>query len=77
MTDRAWSARELCDRLDALSGTKVFSELYDQHVSSSAFPDLAQTYGALGITTSSGSVALSSEPGGRQLRDAIMTHREQ
>ena len=77
MTDRAWSARELCDRLDALSGTQVFSELYDQHVSSSAFPDLTQTYRALGITSSSGSVVFTSEPGGRQLRDAIMTQREQ
>jgi hypothetical protein len=75
MTDRAWSARELCDRLDFVSGTNVFSELYDQHVASRAFPDLTQTYLALGITRDpEGGVVFSSEDIGRRLRDGIMTH---
>lgn len=70
--ERAWSARELFERLDVLTGTGVFGDVYERHVLSKDFPDLAQTWRALGIVAGEGGVAL--EAGGReaQLRDAIM-----
>lgn len=71
-TDRAWSARELFDKLDEVTGTGVFSEIYDQHVASRNFPDLSQTYRALGVTIGAGGIELSTEDRERRLRDAIM-----
>jgi predicted metalloprotease with PDZ domain len=71
-TDRAWSARELFDKLDAVTGTGVFREIYDQHVASRNFPDLSQTYRLLGVTTGAGGIALSTDDKEKRLRDAIM-----
>jgi hypothetical protein len=73
MTDRAWSARELFDKLDEVTGANIFSEIYDQHVASRNFPDLSPTYRALGITTNAGIVEFSSEDREMQLRGAIMS----
>jgi hypothetical protein len=72
MADRAWSARELFDRLDQLTGTNVFSEVYIQHIASANFPDLSQTYRALGIRTDSGGMEFSTEGKELRLRNAIM-----
>jgi hypothetical protein len=72
MTDRAWSARELFDKLDEVTGTSIFSEIYDQHVASRNFPDLSPTYRALGITANAGVVEFSGEDREMQLRGAIM-----
>jgi predicted metalloprotease with PDZ domain len=71
-TDRAWSARELFDKLDEETGTRIFSEIYDQHVASKNFPDLAQTYRALGVGVGANGIELSTDDGERRLRDAIM-----
>jgi hypothetical protein len=71
-TDRAWSARELFDKLDEATGTGVFSEIYDQHVASRSFPDLSQTYRALGVRIGARGIELSTEDRERRLRDAIM-----
>jgi hypothetical protein len=70
--DRAWSARELFDKLDEITGTGVFRELYDQHVAAKSFPDLSQTYGALGITVHADGIDLSAGDKEVRLRDAIM-----
>ena len=71
-TDRAWSARELFDKLDEVTGTGIFSEIYDQHVASRNFPDLAQTYKALGISMGTGGIEFSADDKEAKLRDAIM-----
>ena len=71
-TDRAWSARELFDKLDEVTGTGVFSEIYDQHVASRNFPDLAQTYRALGVTIGADGIELSTGDREMHMRDAIM-----
>jgi len=71
-TERAWSARELLARLDAINGTHVFGDLYEQHVAARAFPDLAPAYRALGIALEGGTIAFSESGRERQLRDAIM-----
>jgi hypothetical protein len=62
----------LFDRLDEITGTTVFRELYDQHVASKDFPDLTQAYQSLGITARGASIELAPEGGEKQLRDAIM-----
>ena len=72
MTDRAWSARELLDKLDEVTGTRIFRDIYDQHVASRSFPDLSQTYRALGIVMGVGSIELSTGDREIHLRDAIM-----
>ena len=71
-TDRAWSARALFDKLDEATGTRVFSEIYDQHVASRNFPDLSQTYRALGVGIGASGIELSTDDGETRLRDAIM-----
>jgi hypothetical protein len=71
-TDRAWSAREIFDKLDEVTGTRIFGEIYDQHVASRNFPDLSQTYRALGITMGAGGIELSTRVRENRLRDAIM-----
>jgi len=71
-TDRAWSARELFDELDKVTGTIIFSEIYNQHVTSRDFPDLSRTYRALGITVGASGIEFSNEDRENQLRDAIM-----
>jgi hypothetical protein len=71
-TDRAWSARELFDELDKVTGTIIFSEIYNQHVASRDFPDLSRTYRALGITVGASGIEFSNEDRENQLRDAIM-----
>ena len=72
MTDRAWSARELFDKLDEVTGTRLFGEIYDQHVASRNFPDLSQTYRALGITMGAAGIEFSTEDREIRLRGAIM-----
>ena len=71
-TDLAWSARELFGKLDEVTGTGIFSEIYDQNVASNNFPELAQTYRALGIATGPGGIEFSAEEREARLRDAIM-----
>ncbi len=71
-TDRAWSARELFDKLDEVTGTSIFGEIYDQHVASRNFPDLSQTYRALGITMGADGIEFSTADREIRLRDAIM-----
>jgi len=70
--DLAWSAREIFDKLDEVTGTGIFSQIYDQHVASRNFPDLLQTYRALGISIGGNGIELSIGDGESQLRDRIM-----
>lgn len=70
--ERSWSARELMGKLDEITGTQVFRELYDLHVASKEFPELAATYRALGISTGIGGIELSDDARERRLRAAIM-----
>ena len=59
-------------KLDEVTGTGIFSEIYEQNVASDNFPDLAQTYRALGIATGPGGIEFSAEEKEARLRDAIM-----
>jgi len=70
--ERSWSARELMEKLDEITGTQVFRELYDMHVASREFPDLAAAYRALGIAPVAGGIELSDDEREQGLREAIM-----
>ncbi len=72
--DRAWTARELFTRLDEITGTHVFSELFDAHVASKEFPDLTAVYRQLGIQPAGDAVDLVPTAPYRQLREAIMSN---
>jgi predicted metalloprotease with PDZ domain len=48
-SDRLWGEREVIDKLDALSGTRIFSRLYDRYIDNDDFPDLRAAYSFLGL----------------------------
>jgi hypothetical protein len=70
-----WRARELFDRLDALTGTQVFGELYAAHAHSRDFPDLADAYAALGLETTAAGLQTAADAPLAGVRDAIMRAR--
>ncbi|MBX9629770.1 MAG: hypothetical protein K2X67_04540 [Burkholderiales bacterium] len=67
-----WTARQVFDKFDELSGTDVFRRLYDAHVAATAFPDLAQLYADIGLEALGGKVELKSDAPRIDVRDAIM-----
>ena len=52
--DTGWQARELFAKLDELTQTSVFAELYEAHVASTAFPPVAEAYRLLGLAAGRG-----------------------
>jgi hypothetical protein len=72
--DAAWQARGLFDKLDELTGTTVFSELYEAHVKSTAFPRLAEAYRLLGLELDAEGESIRMVDAASQIaaRDAIM-----
>ena len=48
-SERSWSARELMQKLDRLTGTTIFMDLYRKHVDSDQFPELGAVYAELGL----------------------------
>jgi predicted metalloprotease with PDZ domain len=76
-TQRKWRARELFARLDELTQTAVFGDLYEEHVGSTRFPDLSEAYGELGLVPAGRrSVSLSNDAPLAGLRDAIMSGKD-
>ena len=68
-----WSGREVFSKLDELTGTTVFAELYEEYVRSAALPDVAEADRLLGLqVTADGKVVLLDEGPQRATRDAIM-----
>ena len=68
---RTWRARELFSRLDQLTGTRVFSELYAEHARSEDFPDVQPTYRALGVEADSRWIGLQNDARLADVRRAI------
>ena len=69
---KSWRALDLLTELDRITGTQIFSTLYSEHVSNEAFPDLRQTWQALGIKTRFNRVRMGSDAPLSGVRDAIM-----
>jgi hypothetical protein len=70
--DKTWRARELFNKFDELSGTSIFSDLYNRHVPSAEFPDVFETYGDLGIDSSRRRIRLTQDAHLAEIRSAIM-----
>ena len=70
--DKTWRARELFNKFDELSGTSIFSDLYNRHVPSGEFPDVFETYGDLGIDSSRRRIRLTQDAHLAEIRSAIM-----
>jgi hypothetical protein len=71
-SQRDWTAMELFERLDELSGTTVFAELYARWVDAEAFPDVEPTLDALGVRTGGSGLRLVAAPDAG-IRSAIMS----
>jgi hypothetical protein len=69
---RWWTGPELMHKLDALTGTDVFTTLYRRHVHSARFPDLREVYRLLGIDARSGELKLRDDAPLASIRRAIM-----
>ncbi|MEO8627093.1 MAG: hypothetical protein ABI612_03195, partial [Betaproteobacteria bacterium] len=68
-----WRASDLFDKLDALTETSVFGDLYREYVGSETFPDLSETYRLLGLRPNrTGVLELIDDAPQRADRDAIM-----
>ena len=72
--DTAWQARELLEKLDELTGTTIFGELYERQVGSPDFPDLSEVYRLFGLQTRNEGVIVELQPDAPEVafRDAIM-----
>lgn len=70
--DPEWTARQVFEKFDELSGTDVFRKLYDAHVQSSAFPDLTSVYAQIGLAALGGKVEMKTDAPRVDVRDAIM-----
>jgi len=70
--DRTWRAREMFTKFDELSGTTIFTDLYDLHVPSGEFPDVFESYDDLGIDSSTRKIRLSHEALLSEIRSSIM-----
>ena len=72
--DHSWSARELMQRLDRLTGKTVFMTLYRKYVDSDNFPDLKAVYAELGLQPMSATkLRLDPTAPGAAICKAIMT----
>jgi hypothetical protein len=72
--ETGWRARDLFGKLDELTGTTVFAELYEQHVSSAQLPDIGTAFRLLGLrVTDEGDIVLVDDAPQRADRDAIMS----
>ena len=61
--DEEWTARELMEKYDELADTTIFTELYNQYVNSTQFPDLNATYAALGLKKQGAQLEFVTTPG--------------
>lgn len=75
ITNRPSSAYEVMDKLDSLTETKIFTDLYHQYVYSDEFPDMSQAYQKLGLTTKRNKLIFSNDASSVALRQAIMSPR--
>ncbi len=70
---REWRARELFARLDELTATRVFTDLLEEYVDSTRFPDVSDSYRELGLVPAGRDVRLVDDAPLAGLRDAIMS----
>lgn len=70
--DTTWTASTLLQKFDALSNTRIFSDLYTEYVDSTQFPRLQPTYLELGLIPARAHVGFAVTAPGLAVRQAIM-----
>ena len=69
---KRWRARDLMAELDRLTGTDIFSDIYQDHVYARSFPDMSDVYGELGLETRRGQIYLTDDARLARVRHYIM-----
>ena len=69
---RTWRAKDMFSKLDTLTGTKIFSALYDKHVHAEGFPNMRLTWEHLGINTRHNQISLTADAPLADVRTSIM-----
>ncbi len=69
---KTWRAREMFEKLDELTGTAIFMDLYHKYVPALSFPDMRSTWENLGIKTRHNQVSLTRSAPLVDVREAIM-----
>ncbi|MBT8142830.1 MAG: hypothetical protein HKN88_08605 [Gammaproteobacteria bacterium] len=73
---RSWSGSQLMRKLDQLSETTVFSDLYTRYANNDEFVPFEQAYAKLGIEIKNQKVVLKSEPKYRKYRASLLEKKE-
>lgn len=71
--EKTWQAREMFQRLDRLTDTEIFSNLYDKYVYAHGFPDMRPVWEDLGVQIRFNRVSLMPSARLANIRTAIMT----
>jgi len=69
---KTWRARDMFKRLDELTGTTIFTGLYQEHVNEDQFPDMRPAWKHLGISTRRDRVRLTEDAPLAAVRISIM-----
>jgi len=73
---KSWRARNLLTELDRLTDSDIFSSLYQEHVDTDRFPDLTETWQALGVSNRFGRTRLIPDAPWAGIRQAIMKNQQ-
>jgi len=68
----SWNVTDLVRKLDELSGSTVFRDLYQRYIHIDSFPVLADAYEELGLTVKNGRVIFTDQAEHTDIRTAIM-----
>ena len=75
-SSRAWEGRELFAKLDALSGTRVFTRHYDLYADSAGMPPYRNTLEALGVRVKDGNVVFDETAPLAGIRQQLFAPRQ-
>ncbi len=75
-SDHLWSAREVFTKLDKLTGTRVFVDIYNEHANGRSFPDMSEAYKKLGLSVRNKSLAINKSQPYAGVRADIMNMPE-
>jgi predicted metalloprotease with PDZ domain len=70
--NRTWTPNEYMNKLDELSGRKIFTTLYQEYAYSDQFPDLNDVYSSLGFIPKKNKLEFIDEAEGIMIRKSIM-----
>ena len=69
---KTWRARDMFRKLDQLTNTEIFSQIYEKYVHADDFPDMRPTWQSLGISTRRDRIRLYKDAPMADVRSAIM-----